>query len=373
MTCPALDLAPGTRVWATLGGEALVAAAQIDRGTLVTLGFHPSEARDEHGFATALLRHVLVHGARRPVAWYDFSNTLILRMDDPGGAQNVHSRGWYYPKLGERGWAEIAAVLRRYDARLSIGYTPGWVDDGDAARGDLTVGGRRVDRIPGTVHPSPVVHYRDREGHAPGTVHDYRAEFRGICRLRAAGLAEVELHGHTHMHPDTAAWAAAADRYDGTDWFRELGRTHVAAIAARPAARHPLRLGYDALVQCFGVKPTTLICPGDQWTDAALETALDLGLDLVGSYYLALRHGDRFCWAQHVCAPYLDKPEAHWFDSGLPVVGYFHDREPALEGVKWLDRWLDRWRRAGARRMIDFREFAAAVTRPLHSPDSGDR
>ena len=111
----------------------------------------------------------------------------------------------------------------------------------------------------------------------------------------------------------------------------------------------------------FRVHPTTLICPGDQWTDATIERALDIGLQLVGSYYLAIRHEDRFCWAQHVCAPYLDRPDAAWFLSGLPVVGYFHDYEPALEGVSWMTTWLDRWQEAGARRLIDFRELASAV------------
>jgi hypothetical protein len=104
-----------------------------------------------------------------------------------------------------------------------------------------------------------------------------------------------------------------------------------------------------------------LVCPGDQWTPEVPERALDLGLQLVGSYYLAMRQGDRFCWTQHVCAPYLNEPNPAWFDAGLPVVGYFHDRELALEGVDWISRWLDRWQAAGATRLMDFRELATAV------------
>lgn len=50
------------------------------------------------------------------------------------------------------------------------------------------------------------------------------------------------------------------------------------------------------------------------------------------------------------------------------MVGYFHDREPVLEGIGWLDRW----REAGARHMIDFREFAGAVMRPLEFSGSGE-
>jgi hypothetical protein len=104
-----------------------------------------------------------------------------------------------------------------------------------------------------------------------------------------------------------------------------------------------------------------VISPGEDWTPDVLERALEFHLQLVSSYYLALRDHDRFCWAQHVCAPYLDEPAASWFDSGLPVVGYFHDRDLALGGVKWACRALDRWQDGGAKRFMDFRELAAAL------------
>jgi len=53
-----------------------------------------------------------------------------------------------------------------------------------------------------------------------------------------------------------------------------------------PHGQHPLRLGCSELLRFSDARPTTLICPGDQWTDAALEVALELGIDLVTSYYL---------------------------------------------------------------------------------------
>jgi hypothetical protein len=196
-------------------------------------------------------------------------------------------------------------------------------------------------------------------------LHNLEAEFKGIQTLRAAGLGDVELHGHTHMHPDSVSWAKAPDRYDTENWYREFGSSAAAAIAARPTQHHPLALGLAALQRHFGVCPTTLICPGDQWSDLVLERALDLGLCLVSSYYQALRVDDRFCWCTHFCAPYLDEPDGAWFDTGLPVVGYFHDREPALEGVAWISQWLDRWHAVGARRLLDFRELSAAVGRRL--------
>src|SRR5439155_4697413 len=177
-------------------------------------------------------------------------------------AQNVHLRSWSHAKLGEREWAAIGARLREQRARLSVAYVAGWVDDGDPARGVLEVAGQRPERVPGRVYPSPLVTYRDRAGHAPGTLQDYAAEYRGIQALRAAGLADVELHGYTHIHPDVAAWAGAPDRYEATSWFRELGRAAEAALAGRREDERPLARALATFREHFGAQPTTLICPG---------------------------------------------------------------------------------------------------------------
>lgn len=365
-----LELSEGAVVWATLEGAPIVAGRQVGRGVMLTLGFHPSKARDVDGAVTAMLRHLLVWGALAPVAWFDWERTLVLRMDDPGGAQNVYKRDWCYPKLDEAAWAAISADLSQRNARMSIGYVSGWVDDGDTQRGDLRVDGRISHRTRGAIYPAPTVEYRDKAGHMPGTLHDYQSEFRGIQALRAQNLGDVELHGYTHMHPDSTSWAQAPDRYDSTAWFREFGGTATRMIAERSLHQDLLNLGVAGLYRYFGTYPTTLICPGDEWTNATLEGALGLGLHLVSSYYLALRHEDRFCWAQHVCAPYLNEPSAAWFDAGLPVVGYFHDLDPAIEGLDWISKWLDRWQEDGARRLIDFRELAAAVSRRLYLEES---
>lgn len=368
LTASALTLSRAASSWAALEGAPIVVARPVGRGMVATLAFHPSVARDVDGAVTALLKHLLIWAAQTPVAWIDLEGSLVLRMDDPGGSQNVHLRSWSYPKLREADWMAIAADLKRRQARMAIGYVGGWVDDGDPARGVLRVGGQVPRRIPGRVYSSPRVKYSpriespSRAGYgAAGAVQDYEGEFRGIQAVRRAGLGDVELHGHTHMHPDTASWATAADRFEVESWYRELGSPAEAALAARRSNHHPLVLGLGVLRKYFGVRPTTLICPGDQWTNRVLEVALDLALRLVSSYYLALRDGDRFCWTQHVCAPYLDEPNAAWFDAGLPVVGYFHDRDVALGGIDWLGRCLDRWQSAGARRLIDLRELSTAV------------
>jgi hypothetical protein len=376
VTAQRLWLEGDTVTWATADNVPVVTACPRGRGIIATLAIHPSETRDRDPSGTGLMKALLTWGSPGATAWLDFEHTLVLRMDDPGGAQNIYSRSWCYPKLGTDAWTEIGRDLSARNARISLGYISGWVDDGDENRGRVTLRGESVSRSPGTIYPSPLVRYEDIAGHLPGAISDYTAEFRGIQALRNAGLGDVELHGYTHMHPDREAWLHASNRFENspqTAWFRELGEVAVPALERMPPDDHPLARAAGLFRDYFGSLPTTLICPGDQWTNAALERALDLGLRLVSSYYLAIRHDDRFCWTVHVCAPYLNEPDSSWFSSELPVIGYFHDYEPAIEGAAWMTKWIDCWQRAGARRLIDFRELSSALGCRLSLEQNADQ
>jgi len=356
----ALVLAPGTDACGTLDGVAVAAARPVGRGRAVTLGFHPSEARDRDGAATAFLVRLLTEPCAAPVAWLDHARTLVLRMDDPGGAPSAHLEAWSYRTLTERDWARIAEVLRARDARVSLAYVPGWVDDGDGARGRLWVGGRFTRRAPGRIHPSPRVRYAPRNGSAR-PVQDHVGEYRGIRRLQAQGLAGIELHGFTHLHPDLAAWSVAPDRYGEVGWYREFGPRAEAHLSALPHQKQPLVRGLALVRRWFGAAPSTLIFPGDERSEVALLQAVALGFEQVGGPDHGIRDGDCMLWASHVHAPYLDQPAEWWRTAGLPVVGYFHDRDVSRGGAAWLARWLDAWREAGMERFIDYRELASAL------------
>jgi hypothetical protein len=354
-----------TRTLATLDGHAVISEQNHASGRRIQLGFHPSAASDQGGECVGLLRQLMTFHPIHSRAWYDWSGTMVLRIDDPGGAQNVYSRNWCYQELDRPAWSRIGRELAARDARLSIGYVSGWVDDGDARRGTLWLDGKVARRRAGAIHPSPRVHYQDHQGHRPGTESDYESEYRGIRDLCGKGLTDIELHGFTHLHPDLQAWLVAPDRYDERGWFRDFSPSASSCLAKLAPEQHPICRGMRWIEAFFQTRPVCLISPGDEWTNEVLEQALRSQLQLVSSYYLAIRQDDRFLWSTHICAPYLDEPASHWFASGLPVIGYFHDYELATEGVDWLARNLDQWREAGARRFIDFREVAAALATEL--------
>jgi hypothetical protein len=328
---------------------------------LATIGFHPSALRDASGAGGSLVKHLLLTGAPQRAASLDLAGTMILRMDDPGASQNVFCANWCYPALDRATWQRTGEILSAHHAHLSVGYVGGWVDDGDARRGHLSVDRREVERIPGAVHDSPKVRYQDLCGHRPGAVSDYAAQFQVLRDLQQLGAVSIELHGYTHLHPDRSGWATAEDRYQNLNWYRELGREAVPFLAGLPRDHRPVARGTATIGQYFGEPPTTLICPGEDFTELAIEDALDSGIKVIGSYYLALRLRGRFCWATHVCAPYLDLANSSWFDAELPLVGYFHDQDIVTHGPDWLAKHLDAWVRHGARRFIDYRQFAGLL------------
>jgi hypothetical protein len=206
------------------------------------------------------------------------------------------------------------------------------------------------------------VKYIKATGNGSRQVFDYTAEFRAIQNLRERGLVEVELHGYTHMHPDKDAWEKAPDKYDNKKWFREFDRSSVGFINSLSKEEHPLLLGIEAFRNDFQSLPSTLIFPGEAFTNNALEIAMKTVLKFISSYYLGTRIGHQLCWNQYVCSPYLDLADAHWFDHELPVVGYFHDFDISEHGMNWFTQQLDAWQQAGGNFLIDFRELAVALS-----------
>lgn len=347
-----------------LDGTGVAVQKQVGKGKIVLMGFHPSAIRDSDAAATSVLIQLISHAPSTPTAWYSWQNTLVLRMDDPGSSETVHHSIYANNKLGHNEWKAIADQLSQRDATLSIGYVAGWVDNGDPTSGTLTVDGALVERVPGKIHDSPQVQFISQDASGCNKHCNYEEEYQSILQLQASGLASVEMHGYTHIHPDKKAWLAASDRYDNERWYREFGRD---AVAYYQQANAPsvLSTAKQTLRRYFNSTPSTLICPGEVFTNAVLVDALNEDLMLVSSYYLAIRDAGKFCWAQHICAPYLNQSDSDWFDTDLPVVGYFHDFDISINGVSWFQQCLDDWQAAGAQTIMDFGELNARLCHRL--------
>lgn len=347
-------------VMAWLDEFPMIASTPSGMGRVIATGFDASGMRDADGVFTRLLQRLIVYSSPVPLPWTDWSHTLVLRMDDPGSCEALYNVRYHNSKLRAEEWRSLGRELVKRDARLSVCYVTGWVDAGDSVKGTLEIHGKKVGRISGKVYPSPAVRF-ESPGDEGILIYDHVEEFRAIRALMDAGLVGVEMHGYTHLTPDRQSWLKADDRFDENSWFREFGKNASRYLDDHPEIPHPIEEAMDVFETFFDCRPTSLICPGEEFTHHVLGKALSEGLPLVSSYYIAIRDDGRFCWSQHVCAPYLDIPGESWFDAALPVVGYFHDFDIAERGVGWFSGCLDQWQQAGARKIIDLGELAAVL------------
>jgi hypothetical protein len=157
--------------------------------------------------ARTLLKRALVWAVGFSV-YRDWSDSVIMQLDDPGGAQCAWLEHWHYPTLSEEQIEErLIAPLKEHGALLVVNLNPGFVNDEK----------RRVE---------PAWTQRFEDGF--GTMQDYASTRRGIRAGIEAGVFEVQSHGWTHMQHDLVSepgpWYGA--ELDGeraeVGWYREF-------------------------------------------------------------------------------------------------------------------------------------------------------
>jgi hypothetical protein len=252
----------------------------------------------------------------------DLRGVLVLRMDDPGAAVKEHLRSWAHPPVTRPGWQAMWDALAGF-GRVSVFCCPGYVrDDGSVVESRT--------ELP----------------------EEWAALDEGVDR----GLADLECHGFTHMHPDTGAWRAAPDRLDDVRWFRELWPPHLEEEPSAQAQANRLQLWQSAV----GKAGTALVAPGEEWGLETLSAARQTGFQLFNSWGLCFLDRQVPTWTTGIGSPYLDQADPSWFRDCLPQVGYWHDRDLVVHGPAWVGEQLERWRDCGVRRAVSFADLAMA-------------
>lgn len=250
----------------------------------------------------------------------DVRGTLVLRLDDPGAAVKQHLSSWAHAPMTEADWTALWNAMEGF-GRVSVFCCPGYVQDDGAV-----VDSRSV--LPD----------------------EWRALDEGV----AMGLADLECHGYTHMHPDSSAWAASADRCDDVRWFRELWPPHLADEPSVREQENRLRAWQAAV----GLPGTSLVAPGEEWGVNTLAAAQRAGFRLFNSWGVCFLDRAVPTWTTGIGSPYVDEADPSWFADCLPQVGYWHDRDMVVNGPEWIGEQLDAWRDCGARRAISFADLA---------------
>lgn len=256
----------------------------------------------------------------------DLRGVLVLRLDDPGASVRAHLDTWAHEKVAPAAWDALWDNLHGF-GRASVFCCPGWVEED------------------GRVVPSR---------------HRHPDEWAQLDRGVAAGVADLECHGFTHVDPDLDAWLAATDRRTSPDWYREMWPPR---RGEEPSA--DAQASIIAAWQRACGPGTSLVAPGEAWGVNTLAAARARGFELFCSWSVCRLQDPVPTWCRDIGSPYLDEADAAWFTEGIPVVGYFHDRDMAVHGPLWFPRRLSAWRDVGARRAWAFADLAAAYRTPI--------
>jgi hypothetical protein len=252
----------------------------------------------------------------------DLRGVLVLRLDDPGAAVKEHLKGWAHPPVTDETWRELWRALDGF-GRLSVFCCPGYV---------------RVD--------GAVVDSRD------ALPREWAALDDGVRR----GVADLECHGFTHMDPDVEAWTLAPDRFDNADWYRELWPSR---LEQEPTVTQQAGI-LHRWQGSVGRQGTTVVAPGERWGLNSLDAARLCGFRLFNSWGLCFLDRAVPTWSSAIGSPYLDQPDRSAVATGLPQVGYWHDRDMAEHGPSWVGKQLQRWRDCGVQRALSFADLCRA-------------
>jgi hypothetical protein len=239
--------------WPQLTVRTVVSAS---RTRAVWLGGHPDFVFRTSPIFIKLMRRSLVWAIGHAV-YKDYGRSMLLRMDDPGGAQSAYLGSWHSPQLSQ---ATIKSALidplKAHGAKLGVAINPGypWIPDRSIRR-------------------SGTVDFVDPFGTRQNVISTWAGLRDGI----AAGVLEVHSHGVTHMVPDLETpIAGSTNWWDGSitgewadaRWYREFYDTRREQEIDAATQRARLTQSSDWIATDFSARPLVFVPPGHAISDA---------------------------------------------------------------------------------------------------------
>jgi hypothetical protein len=194
---------------------------------------------------------------RRSLVWAigygvykDYGHSVVLRIDDPGGAPSAYWKDWHYAQLTQTAINDfIIAPLQTHSATLGVAFNPGypWIPT------------RSITRSCGVDFIDPF-----------GTRQNIISTCAGLRDGIEAKVLEVHCHGLTHMVPDldtpipgsTNWWdGSIGGEWDHWGWYREFYDTRRNTEVDAQTQRSRLITCANWIEEDFGQRPLIFI-PG---------------------------------------------------------------------------------------------------------------
>ncbi|MEW6455124.1 MAG: DUF2334 domain-containing protein [Acidobacteriota bacterium] len=359
---------------------------QYGKGINYYFNFEPSGWLEIDG-RQLLLKRSIIQNSKNGFFYFDLEGTIILRMDDPL-SNNVTTwsdtqsyQPFNYKRMDQKDWEETVNVLKEFNAGMSISAVPGYVDDGNPARGRLYKNGVEViNRQCGTEYDSKDMKYIFISGLRAGKVLDHEEEFKGIKNsLESYEKIDIQQHGYTHTEMNRSALCAASDKYTNSKWFAEFYHLYNGTNVSYSEQWDAIQKGYNKLIQWFDYEPSIFIPPQNAISSNTTELLENFNFKVMSTFDFTFLRKKKsftnpFIQTHSVKSMYwLANPRLKWIAKTFPMVIYFHDLDITYFGIEWLQEFLTGWKEMGIEIFLSFGEFLGYVLSKVEGEYSYNR
>jgi len=355
-----VELQSDAHILATsMKGEPLVWAYQFGKAINYYFALNGDLFLDKFNEMHRLVRAAIEANSGFGMASVDLENSMVLRLDDPGAcsADYLNNGGI----LKEDDWKDLGKVLEGKRIPISVMYTPGWVDDGDARTGRLYIDNQEVlERKAGNIYDSAQVKYIRLDN--KNGEYDHSSEFRGLTKLVEGKHIDIHSHGLTHLDPDHESWSNAKDKNRDTQWYHEFFHVKSGEIVDENDQRQSMVSSRDKINNLFGTIPCALTPPGHRHDMNCDMLAREAGYRIFSADYTAVLKSNILVrnWKIPSVFLYLKDPTPFASRSGYPFIGVVHDYE-IKKGLRKFEDIIEKWKASSINRFITMRDLTASL------------
>jgi hypothetical protein len=352
---------------ATSGEDNIIIKVKKKKASNYIIGFKGEDLFSKLDMFHQLIKKLIIDANEKGMVLISLSNTAILRMDDPGASHKIWQLSNKYDtidwQLTSSQWKEICDILKKFNATISIMYTPMFVDDGDISKGDLFIDNKIVEnRNCGKLYPSHKIKYIK---HVNNQLFDFANENAILKNCLKNDGVDLQLHGYAHITPNTPQWCNASDKYTNELWMAEYYDAIKKEQIPKDQQDKILKNALNIFNETFGFYPSTFSPPLHFYDDNTILIAKQNGLKLLHSLDLYLLFKTPIIEINKIKTIFAHTfkiVRQNFIRSGYPLVLGFHDWDFKHHPITWLENYLNTWQKNGIKRFISFKEFTAYLS-----------
>lgn len=359
-------------LYAKFNDKPVVIEIPKGNGKNYILGFTGRELFKQYDFFHKFLRDLIISASSKGLVYYSFDNKAILRMDDPGSSHRVWLNSPKYDSIdfdiSFSQWMDIIKTLKNQYAKMSIMYTPIFVDDGDKNLGKVFYKGKEIlERKCGNQFLSKEIMYIKRN---PSFIFDFKKSFEAIKYGLRQKVFEIQLHGYSHLTVNVNKWCNSLDKKTNVLWLSEyydaIDNKEVDFIEQKKRIED----SYEIIKKLFGEYPDIFSPPAHLYSGKTLEAVQLIGIPFMHSLVFYKITPEKIIEMDEVKSAWAHTSigaRANLTKVGYPVVLGFHDWDFKKHSTNWFNDYLNDWKRKGIKNFISFGEFTGYLRLSINS------